>query len=95
MENAFTKNDMEFCSHDIRLSKVDDISSSDEELSDDERLYNITKSNASFSISNVRSIVYGGITSRFWLFRKHMNITPPRKYRLGEVPFYAWECLTI
>ena len=95
MENAFKKNQMDYCQHDIRLSKPGDISSSDEELSDDEKLYKLRESNASFYISNVQSIIYGGVTSRFWLYRKHMNITQPRKFRTGEIPFHAWECLTI
>ena len=42
-------------------------------------------------------MIVGGITSRFWLFRKHMNTIPPRKYRVlgNDVPFYAWQCLTL
>ena len=42
-------------------------------------------------------LIFGAVTSRFWLYRKHMNYILPKTFRVHkeEIPFYAWECLTI
>ena len=35
--------------------------------------YYYTKSSASNLISDITHIIYGGLTSRFWMMRKHFN----------------------
>jgi hypothetical protein len=35
--------------------------------------YNRVKSSASCRLSNVVGIIFGGISSRFWMLRKHLN----------------------
>ena len=54
-----------------------------------------TKSSASCSMKDITGIMYGGISSRFWMLRKHMNSLPVDDLKWGKVPFYAWECITI
>ena len=54
------------------------------------------KSNSSFLISEVLGIVVGGASSRFWLLRKHINTIENDKLgKSTQMPFYAWECMTI
>ena len=57
----------------------------------DERNYVMKESSASCDISQIKSIIYGGISSRFWMLRKHINSLKEGE----EPPFYAWECLTL
>ena len=40
-----------------------------EEIKDE---YVYLKSSASTNISNIEGFVYGGLSSRFWLYRKHI-----------------------
>jgi len=44
--------------------------------------------------SDIEGIVYGGTSSRFWLFRKHINCIESVS-ELQKVPFYAWDCITL
>ena len=34
--------------------------------------YNMIDSSATTEINNIEGIIFGGLSSRFWLFRKHM-----------------------
>ena len=52
-------------------------------------------SSASCDLSKIKGLIYGGISSRFWMLRKHMNSIDPSQYRKKEIPFYSWECLTL
>jgi hypothetical protein len=52
-----------------------------------------TESKASFKVSEIKSIIFGGTSSRFWMFRKHMNTL--RNKDLMKAPFFCWECLTV
>jgi len=51
-------------------------------------------SKATCNVCDIKSFVYGGFSSRFWLLRKHI-ISMDRKKLLEDLPFYCWECLTI
>lgn len=68
------------------------------------------QSSASTDISNIQGFIYGGISSRFWLFRKHLmcidyntikNDTQAYKERnknsdkKNKIPFYSWQCITL
>ena len=57
--------------------------------------YNLAQTNSVIDLSSIKGIIYGGMSSRFWMLRKYFNSLDKRKYRNGEVPFYAWECITI
>lgn len=63
--------------------------------------YNFTESSTTCNISDIQGIIYGGFSSRFWIYRKHlccldydilMKDTKRKKFRGGktELPFYAW-----
>ena len=53
------------------------------------------KSSASCKLSEIKGIIYGGISSRFWMLRVHINSIPISGIKFGELPFYAWECITL
>ena len=98
METIFEENNLEFDPNDPCLDAVSDISSSDDETINPDyvRDYIHSKSKASFKFKDIKSIIYGGQSSRFYLFRKTMNskntlILNNKK----SVPFYCWECITI
>lgn len=72
----------------------------DAEVSKFQNNFNFMDSAASTDISNIQSIMIGGNSSRFWLFRKHMisldymvlkkdTSNMPKKKRT-QLPFYAW-----
>lgn len=57
--------------------------------------YTLKSSNSSFRLRDVEGFVYGGLSSRFWIFRKHFNMMEPKDFNRETVPFFSWECLTI
>ena len=50
-------------------------------------------SSASCRLDQVEAMIYGGFNSRFWMMRKHINMTPINK--LENLPFYAWNCISL
>ena len=50
-------------------------------------------STASCKIDHIKSFVYGGFSSRFWLLRKHLNSLPLSE--VNNMPFYCWQCITL
>ena len=36
-------------------------------------IYEFKKSKSSFKIEDVKGIIYGGVSFRFWMFRKYLN----------------------
>ena len=63
----------------------------DEEL--DELEFADIKSSASCFLEDIQGFVYGGVTSRFWVHRKHINALAPDKIDL--LPFNSWNCITL
>lgn len=59
------------------------------------KVYRLKKSKASCKLSDIQSIIYGGLTSRFWMYRKQMIVQNSGKIKSGDAPFYAWECITL
>ena len=57
--------------------------------------FKLSKSAATCKLSDIDGFVFGGMSSRFWCLRKHMNTMDLSKVRKGEVPFYSWECITL
>ena len=60
---------------------------------DDEYIFKQSKSSTSCRVEDIQGIVFGGIQSRFWMYRKYFN-----SMSYGEVlnvPFHCWECLTL
>ena len=60
---------------------------------DDGNEYMEHMSSASCYIEDIQGISFGPITSRFWLFRKHMNTLDQND--LSVMPFHAWQCITL
>ena len=52
------------------------------------------KSSSSTKIKDIVNFVYGPFSSRFWIMKKQINTTPIGKLK-QNMPFYAWECLSI
>ena len=52
--------------------------------------YREKKSAASCKIEEIQGITFGPISSRFWIYRKHIN-----SVKNLEMPFYSWQCLTL
>jgi hypothetical protein len=57
--------------------------------------YQWVKSASSCKINDIKGIIYGGISSRFWMLRVHINSIPINDIRNGTMPFYCWECITL
>ena len=57
--------------------------------------FEIVDCSKSFDISEIESILFGCVGSRFWVYRKHINSMEHKDIKAGKMPFYAWECLTI
>ena len=51
------------------------------------------RSKASCKLSEIRGFIYGGFSSRFWMLRKHINQL--EHSGLENLPFYAWQCITL
>ena len=50
-------------------------------------------SGASCYVKDIKSFSFGGFSSRFWLYRKHINSMEHKDLR--NLPFYCWECITL
>jgi len=50
---------------------IDELGRQERYFNDPEK-FTIHLSNASFKISDIQGLIYGGISSRFWMYRKHM-----------------------
>ena len=57
--------------------------------------FNYHKSSTSCKLDEIKGILFGGISSRFWMLRKHLNSLCVSHYRTEKVPFYAWQCVTL
>ena len=55
----------------------------------------IRNSRATCKLSSITSFIYGGLSSRFWMLRKHfcsLNFEAGAELNL---PFYNWQCITL
>ena len=55
--------------------------------------FNRVASAASCKIADIKSFIFGGFASRFWMMRKHVNSLP--RALLKHLPFYSWDCITL
>ena len=98
LSTIFAENKLKFDEQDERLDANEDVSSSDELVYNPNYLrdYSIEFSRASCNIDDIQFIIYGGFSSRFWLYRKYMNSIDTHQLRDNEnIPFYSWECITL
>lgn len=47
-----------------------------------------------FKVKDIQSFIFGGLSSRFWMMRKIFN-TSEIYYNGKEMPFYAWQCISL
>lgn len=52
--------------------------------------YQENKSSCSCRLSSIKGILFGGISSRFWMLRKHLLTVETQKHKDGKVPFLSW-----
>lgn len=57
--------------------------------------YELVLSSASTPLDKIQGIIFGGLSSRFWMLRKHMNCYNVRQTMEGKTPFYAWQCISL
>jgi len=55
--------------------------------------YNLTRSSASCKLDDIKSFIYGGFSSRFWMLRKHINCLTSNEFK--NAPFKSWNCITL
>ena len=63
------------------------------EMMDADPLFESKMSSASCYVSEIKDLIYGGMSSRFWMLRKHfisMSVS-----EIAEIPFYSWQCITL
>ena len=51
------------------------------------------KSKASCRVADITGFIYGGMSARFWMMRKHINQLQPHDF--DHLPLYAWECISV
>ena len=67
-----------------------------EELYKGELQYTPMRSSGSFKFSEVEGFIFGGLSSRFWMLRKHINsLDMQDKILKKSLAFKSWECITI
>ena len=94
LKEALKRNNISFEDNDDILNDFDDISSSDDESTNKDYKWKISSS--SCEISNIKNLIFGAFSSRFWLFRKYMNQMKTVNFKTkSRIPFYSWDCLTI
>jgi len=52
--------------------------------------FNYEQSSSCMKLKDIKGIIYGGLSSRFWMLRKHMISNSVKKTLIGNAPFYAW-----
>jgi hypothetical protein len=75
-----------------------DMSSVQEKLEDDNHngvKLVIQPSSASCYLSQIKSISFGGFSSRFWSLRKHILSTEFQFQKPLNLPFYSWQCISL
>lgn len=46
-----------------------------------------------YYVSEIEGIIFGGMSSRFWMLRKHINSLNEKN--LKNLPFKNWNCITL
>lgn len=75
-----------------RDSSLDEESSSGSEGGNGLQFQRVLSS-SSCNIDDIKNFIVGGMSSRFWMLRKHINSLP--RHLFTKLPFYAWNCITL
>jgi len=59
------------------------------------KLYSLKQSSSSCKLSDIQGFIFGGLTSRFWMLRKHINSLSSEYFKKHTLPFYSWDCITL
>lgn len=70
-------------------------SDSSVESVEEELDYEVKNSRANCNLSLITSFIYGGLSSRFWMLRKHFCSLNFQAGAELNLPFYNWQCLTL
>ena len=46
-----------------------------------------------YRISDIKSVIFGPMQSRLWMFRKAINMIP--RSEMDEMKFFSWQCITL
>ena len=60
---------------------------------DDDSDFENKASSASCYVSEIKDFIFGGMSSRFWMLRKHFNCMSLAD--LQRAPFFSWQCITL
>lgn len=52
-------------------------------------------SSASCNLDEIQGIIFGGVSSRFWMMRKHFSSLPTNELKSSNMALYAWQCITL
>ena len=52
-------------------------------------------SDASFDFDDVQGFLYGPVTFRLWMMRKHIISMSNEEINKYGMPFYYWDCITL
>ena len=66
-----------------------------DEVTNKRKLYSLRVSSSSCRLDDIQGFVYGGMTSRFWMLRKHINSLSSEYFKKNTLPFYSWDCITL
>ena len=53
------------------------------------------ESSASCDLDDINGILYGAISSRYWMLRKHINSLEISKINDEDIPFQSWQCISL
>ena len=83
------------CKYHLKAKNRDNFEDDEEDEPAPEE-FDMVKSSASCNVADIRNIIFGSTTSRFWIFRKHMISMDQTEYKhQDKIPFFSWQCLTI
>ena len=75
------------------LNELIDKDSDNDGIDDDEIEFACKKSKSSCRINKIKSFLFGGFSSRFWILRKHINSMQIED--LDDLPFFSWQCISL
>lgn len=64
-------------------------------LQDENVIFKKKKSNGCCYVKDIQGFLFGGLSTRFWMMRKHINSLDFPSKGNKKLPFYCWECITL
>ena len=79
----------------IKLTKKRKTDVNGKSIKTERIIYKKSKSKASCDLSEITGFLFGGMSSRFWMLRKHINNFKVVQGARVKLPFYSWQCLSL